>query len=319
MFDFLVGVPDSTLAGLGGIIAANEGNAVGLAVGYHLATGKTPVVYMQNSGLWNALNPITSLVIPYRIPMTLLISDRGGLPQHEVDNAECLQVLLSLGFSLFQIDNKKDLFDVSEKEKGCLSAVIIPDGMFSVTQQPNTDREKTIQRILTEIPEDSIIVSATGKISRELYELRGDRHEKDFLCIGGMGHCIQVAAGIAMQKPNRQVICLDGDGSVLMHLGGLATVAQMRLPNLTHIMLNNGAHDSVGGCPTVALDIWFEMIVKGMGYKYAREVKAGKGPWFVELFVSKGARPDLGRPTETPEELKTLFMENMNEDCNSRF
>jgi phosphonopyruvate decarboxylase len=314
MFDFLVGVPDSTLAGLGGIIAANEGNAIGLAVGYHLATGKTPVVYMQNSGLWNAMNPITSLVIPYRIPMTLLISDRGGLPQHEVDFRTSIDALMSTGFSLFHIDTKKDLFDVSEEEKGKLSVVIIPDEMFKTDQSENTDREKTIERILAEAPPDSVFVSATGKISRELYELRGDRHEKDFLCIGGMGHCLQVAAGIAMQRPNRQVICLDGDGSVLMHLGGLAVVAQMGLQNLTHIMLNNGAHDSVGGSPTVALDLDFKQITEGMGYKYSRKPKFGDGPWFCEEFVSQGARADLVRPEDLSKE---SFMEYLNEDSHS--
>jgi len=317
MFDFLVGVPDSTLAGLGGIVAANEGSAIGLAIGYHLATGKTPVVYMQNSGLWNAMNPITSLVIPYGIPMTLLISDRGGLPQHEIDFGMSTEVLMSAGFSLFHIDTKKDLFDVSEEEKGKLSAVVIPDGMFKTDQKENTDREKTIERILSEAPPDSIFVSATGKISRELYELRGDRHEKDFLCIGGMGHCLQVAAGIAMQKPNRRVVCLDGDGSVLMHLGGLAVVAQMRLRNLTHIMLNNGSHDSVGGCPTVALDLDFRYITGGMGYLYSTELKFENGPWFCEQFVSSGARADLGRPKEQPGKLKNIFMENLNEDSHN--
>jgi phosphonopyruvate decarboxylase len=189
-----------------------------------------------------------------------------------------------------------------------------------------TTREDALERVLAGLPSEAAVVSTTGRISRELDELRargGRGASADFLMVGSMGRASQIALGIALAKPDRLVVCLDGDGAVLMHMGGLATIGSMKPPRLVHIVFNNGAHESVGGHPTAAFDIDLTAIARGCGYRVAvgpiseRERIAAElepllhttGPCFLELRVASGSRSDLGRPRESPSDNKTSFME----------
>ncbi len=189
-------------------------------------------------------------------------------------------------------------------------------------------REETIQKVASNIEDNACIVSTTGMISRELFEARtawSQGHERDFLTVGAMGHASQIALGIALQKPERRVYCFDGDGASIMHMGNMAITASMKCKNYVHIVFNNGAHDSVGGQPTVGLKIDFCAIAQAVGYKAAysvetmealeaklAEFKNAEGPVFLQICVKKGNRKDLGRPTTTPIQNKEAFMEFLN-------
>jgi len=367
--EFFTGVPDSLLKSFcacitdrfnneNHIIAANEGAAVALACGYHLATGKIPLVYMQNSGIGNAVNPLLSLTDSdvYKIPAILLIGWRGepgvkdepqhvkqgkitclmldtmGIPYTVVsDNHDELEKQLCIMYEHFSENNspyalvvKKDVFSEYKKQ-----TVSVQEEKLPLT------REKAIEEIIcySSLP-DEIFVSTTGMASRELFELRdrlNHNHDKDFLTVGSMGHVSQIALGIALQKPDRLVTCLDGDGSLLMHMGSLVITGSRKPRNFRHIVLNNGAHDSVGGQPTAGLQIDIPAIVKACGYtkafcvKTSEELKAAlleadkdkrNGPVLIEIRVRKGARADLGRPFLNPLENKKIFMENLNKNCN---
>jgi len=352
---FFAGVPDSllknfcayvtdTAADEDHFISANEGSAVGLAAGYHLATGKIPMVYMQNSGLGNAVNPLLSLVDPdvYGIPLVLLVGWRGepGVhdePQHKKQGKVTLSLLETMGipFSVMA-DNEADLKrQVADcylhiaKNNSPYAFVVKKDIFAPYTLQKKEDakaelgREEAIERVLLASGESDIFVSTTGMASRELYELRekhGMTHEKDFLTVGSMGHASQIALSIALRKPARQVTCIDGDGATLMQMGGLTTIGTRKPENFKHIIINNGAHDSVGGQPTVALRIDLPGIAKAAGYAQVHSVRTKaeldsvlsrkeKGPIFVEVISAKGSRKDLGRPKESPAENKSVLME----------
>ena len=355
--NFFTGVPDSLLkhicayitdhiASNSHIVAANEGAAIGLAVGYHLATNKIPVVYMQNSGIGNSINPLLSLVDKevYNIPLLVLVGWRGepGVkdePQHIKQG----KVTIPL-FDSMRIKNQilsKDKSDFLQQLNVALEYIretnepfvfIIQKETFSdyKLQTPNNnalllDRETAIKIIVSSISKNDIVVSTTGMISRELFEYRdnmGESHEKDFLTVGSMGHASQIALGIALQKKARTVYCFDGDGAVLMHMGGLTTIGSIKPSNYIHVLFNNGAHDSVGGQPTVGFEVDFTKIALACGYKYALVVESAsslneviktvnemQGPVFLEVKVKKGARKDLGRPTITPIQNKDSFMD----------
>jgi len=357
--EFFSGVPDSLLKDIcayitdhvpasNHIIASNEGASVGLATGYHLGSGKVPLVYLQNSGLGNTVNPLLSLADPevYSIPMLVMIGWRGepGLkdePQHVkqgrvmIAMLDCLEVpyfTLSkdIGSSISELKKAHDL----AVEKKCPVALVVKKGVFdkytlqndSIPPQKMT-RELAIQCILKNLDSSDLIVSNTGKISREVFEYRestSQGHDKDFLTVGSMGHTSQIALGLAIQTKNRQVFCLDGDGSVLMHMGSLAINGQSGIKNFKHIVLNNGSHDSVGGQPTVAFQINIPAVAKACGYssvkrlddenslaKAVTEIRKIDGPLLLEVLVKKGARNDLGRPTTTPVENKLALMENL--------
>jgi len=355
--DFFTGVPDSLLKDICAyisdnapeerhIIAANEGASVGLAVGSYLASEKIPLVYMQNSGFGNTLNPLLSIAddAVYGIPMLLLIGWRGepGVkdePQH-VRQGEVSEALLkAMQISYQIIDQGSDIDKVLNKaletanEQGKPYALLVRKGTFEKyklkkdsTSSFPLDREGAVKLIVDRLGEKDIVVSTTGKTSREVFEHRaalGQSHEKDFLTVGAMGHTSSIAMGIAIEKPNRNIFCLDGDGSVIMHMGSLAINGMMKnLKNFKHIVINNGAHDSVGGQPTVGFDVDFVGVAKSNGYTLSQTASEvddienklealmnHSGRAFLEIKVNKGARENLGRPTKTPKENKAAFQE----------
>ena len=356
--DFYTGVPDSQLKALCNylmntygidqkhhIIAANEGNCTALAAGYHLATGKIPVVYMQNSGEGNIINPVASLLNDkvYAIPVVFIVGWRGepGIhdePQHIYQGEVTVKLLEDMNIKTFIIG--KDTTDdevasAMQKFKKILAdgkdvAFVIRKGALSYDEKAeyandNTmTREEIIQHIVN-VSRDNPIVSTTGKASRELFETRvtkGQSHKYDFLTVGSMGHSSSIALGVALNKPNTKVWCIDGDGAVLMHMGSMAVLGTNAPKNLIHIVINNGAHETVGGMPTVASKIDFVAIAKACGYPNAvsvdnfkdldAELEAAKSRnvlSFIEAKCSIGARADLGRPTTTAFENKKNFME----------
>lgn len=359
--DFFTGVPDSLLKNVcayitdnidsnHNIIAANEGGAMSLAAGHYLATGKPGVVYMQNSGEGNIINPLVSLVDKdvYDIPVLLVIGWRGcpGVhdePQHVKQGKVTLTLLETMDVPYTILSHEETAAAaqldkaIAEVKAGNIHALVIEKDTFELHKLQNvvknelsTSREFAIETVVKNIPADSVIVSTTGMISRELFEIRersGHGHEHDFLTVGSMGHASQIALGIALEKPDRRVYCFDGDGASIMHMGNMAIVAQQQLPNYTHIVFNNGAHDSVGGQPTVGLSIDFCGIAKALGYKdvisvsnaeQVEEVLKGfqqmDGPLFIEVRVRKGNRPGLGRPTTTPIQNKESLMKFLAED-----
>jgi len=351
--DFFTGVPDSLLKDFcayiadntsneKNIIAANEGNAIALAAGYHLATGKIGLVYMQNSGLGNTVNPLTSLVDKevYSIPMLLLIGWRGepGVkdePQHVKMGKTTLEILdvLRIPYKILDNDFEKIITEAKNHFEGNKTpfAIVVRKNSFEKYELKNKketsfelNREEALKIIVPLLNQKDIVVSTTGKTSRELFELREANkqgHEKDFLTVGSMGHSSSIALGIALEKPNRTVYCFDGDGALIMHMGVLSIIGQLKLKNFKHIVFNNFAHDSVGGQPTSSYNINIPEIAKANGYKEAFSVKTNKdienkikkikesvGPVLLEIKVNKGARKDLGRPTTTPIQNKKDFM-----------
>ena len=354
--DFFAGVPDSLLKNLcayitdnvpreQNIIAANEGNAVGLAAGYHLATGRTGCVYMQNSGEGNIVNPLLSLVDEdvYHIPMLLIIGWRGepGVhdePQHKKQGKVTLSLLETMGVPYAVLDENweqqlSQAVTTIQKTNG-VYALIVRKSTFADYQLQNQtfsslplSREEAIKMVVDMLYEDDIVVSTTGMISRELFEYREAKqqgHGADFLTVGSMGHASQIALGIALQKPDRRVFIFDGDGAILMHMGGMAIIGDYCPKNLVHIVFNNGAHDSVGGQPTVGLSINLPKIAEAVGYKTVmkaeneselcaaiRQLDVCEKTALVEICVHKGNRKDLGRPTTTPIQNKESFMHNL--------
>ena len=353
--DFYTGVPDSLLKNLcayitdhadaqHNIIAANEGGAMGLAVGHYLATGQIPVVYMQNSGEGNIINPLASLTDPdvYNIPVLLIIGWRGkpGVhdePQHVKQGKVTTGLLNVMGIDYTVLSKEEDKAEAQIKKavefmqltKQCYALVIEKDTFDAYTLQNvekndlSMSREEAIQTVAAALGEKDCIVSTTGMISRELFEYRtskGEGHERDFLTVGSMGHASQIALGIAIAKPERKIWCFDGDGASIMHMGAMAIVANKAPQNYIHVVFNNGAHDSVGGQPTVGLKIDLPAIAKAVGYKSVCSVASkdelqqqltnlGEAPVFLEVKVKKGNRKDLGRPTTTPIQNKEALME----------
>lgn len=355
--DFYTGVPDSQLKALCNclmntygidkkhhIIAANEGNCTALAAGYHLATGRVPVVYMQNSGEGNIINPVASLLNDkvYAIPMIFVIGWRGepGIhdePQHIYQGEVTVKLMEDMDIRTFIIGKDTTDEEVSAAmedfrkllSQGKQVAFIVRKGALKYDEpveykNDNTMlREEIIQHIADAAGEDPI-VSTTGKASRELFETRSARaqsHKYDFLTVGSMGHSSSIALGVALNKPDKRIWCIDGDGAVLMHMGSMAVLGANAPENLIHIVINNGAHETVGGMPTVASKLDLVSIAKACGYPNAvsvdsfealdRELEAAKSRHqlsLIEVKCSIGARDDLGRPTTTALENKENFM-----------
>ncbi len=355
--DFYTGVPDSQLKALCNylmntygidknhhVIAANEGNCTALAAGYHLATGKVPVVYMQNSGEGNIINPVASLLndAVYAIPVLFIIGWRGepGVhdePQHVYQGKVTCKLLEDMDIAYSVIDKETDIDDIcaSMKEyrelfaQGKSAAFVVKKGALSYDEKViyKNDYEMSREEIIRHIvkyTDDDIIVSTTGKASRELFEIReanGQDHSRDFLTVGSMGHSSSIAMGIAINKPQARVWCIDGDGAVLMHMGSMALMGSNKLTNMIHIVINNGAHETVGGMNTVADDIDLTGVAKACGYpnavcvdsyedlnKALEEAKNKKELSFIEVKCAIGARDDLGRPTTTARENKEALM-----------
>ena len=354
--EFYAGVPDSLLKNVcayitdnidakHNIITANEGAAVALAAGYHLATGNIGAVYMQNSGEGNVINPLASLTDKevYNIPILLIIGWRGrpGLhdePQHVKQGKITTGILNVMGINYEVLSKEEDKASHqidkavnSIKATGEAFALVIEKDTFDTytlqhvkeNNLPMT-REDAIQTIAASIEANDVIVSTTGMISRELFEYRSamsEGHERDFLTVGSMGHASQIALGIALEKPERRIWCFDGDGACIMHMGSMAVVASLAPQNLVHVVFNNGAHDSVGGQPTVGLQIDFPGVAKSVNYKNVfstsskdalrqslKDIAGMEGPIFLEVKVKKGNRKDLGRPTTTPIQNKDALM-----------
>lgn len=355
-FEFFTGVPDSQLKPLcnwlmcrygisnNHVIAANEGNAVALAAGYHLATGKVPVVYMQNSGEGNIINPVASLMNEkvYGIPCLFIIGWRGepGVydePQHVYQGEVTVKLLEDMDIKSFVISKETTETDINIVMKefdelfaqGKQAALIVKkgtlefDGKVKYKNENTMLREEIIRHIVAVSGEDTVI-STTGKTSRELFEIREanqQAHGHDFLTVGSMGHSSSIAMGIALQKPDKKIWVIDGDGSVLMHMGSMALLGANKLENMIHIVINNGAHETVGGMPTVAGKIDLVKIAEGCGYPYAVcvddfekldkvlvDAKKACRLSFIEIKSAIGAREDLGRPTLTAKENKENFM-----------
>lgn len=355
---FFAGVPDSRLASLctvlqetlpkeRHIIAANEGNALGLAIGHYLATAEPALVYMQNSGLGNAVNPLTSLADRevYSIPMLLVIGWRGSPgekdePQHIKQGriSDSLLELLEIPYAVLTAETclKTTLDSLCSKMLTNSSpvALLVKDGAFAPEKRENgpanpacaLTREAAIAALLEAARPEDCILATTGKTGRELFELRVLRQDgqQDFLCVGGMGHCSSIALGAALARPGKRFICLDGDGAMLMHLGALGIIGTVRPQNFVHILLNNQCHESVGGQPTCVAGLDLGAIAKACGYpsctrakdqddikKIFTAMQNEAGPHFLEILVGGKARSELGRPTESPARNKAQFMQHL--------
>ena len=357
--DCFAGVPDSLLKNIcayitdhfdaaHNIIAANEGAAVGLAAGHYLATGQPACVYMQNSGEGNIINPLASLTDQevYNIPVLLLIGWRGRPGVHDepqyVKQGKVTTGLLNVMGVNYEVLSKEEDKAAKQIEKSAKAlankevfALVIEKDTFEDYKLQNVEvndltmsREEAIQTVAAALGEKDCIVSTTGMISRELFEYRAamnQGHERDFLTVGSMGHASQIALGIALAQPERRVWCFDGDGAAIMHMGSMAIVANKAPKNYVHVVFNNGAHDSVGGQPTVGLKIDLPAVATAVGYKAAISVSSKEGlekelstlnsqlstlggPILLEVQVRKGNRKDLGRPTTTPIQNKEALM-----------
>ena len=353
------GVPDSLLKNLcayitdnsdpaHNIIAANEGAAVGIAAGHYLATGEVPVVYMQNSGIGNAVNPLMSLADEkvYSIPVLLIIGWRGepGVhdePQHVKQGEVTLPLLdaMQIPYVILPEEDQAAMTAVQMMVNDCKKlskphAIVIRKntfGKYKLQKEAVNDyplsREEAMTRLVEAIDPDSMIVSTTGKLSRELFELReslGQGHGNDFLTVGSMGHSSSIALGIALEKPDRKIFCFDGDGAFIMHMGAISNIGALSPKNLVHVVFNNGAHESVGGQPTLGFGIDICSVARACGYKEALTVSTAEeftalssrintleGPVMIELRVRIDSRDNLGRPTTTPAENKQAFMKNL--------
>jgi phosphonopyruvate decarboxylase len=355
---FFAGVPDSLLKDFCAyvndhtpadrhVITANEGGAIALAMGRHLATGEVALVYMQNSGLGNTVNPITSLAAPavYGIPMVLVVGWRGepgkkDEPQHVHMGRVTRDTLEAIGVPHVVLPVEAEAAEavVAEaleraRRESSPVALVVRKGSFESYQPTNLvadryamTREQAIEAMVDALPDDAAVVSTTGKPSRELFEVRAARGQphRDFLTVGGMGHASQIALGAALGRDERPLYCLDGDGAVLMHLGGLSTIGTLAPKNFKHVVVNNGAHDSVGGQPTVGFEVDLCAVAMACGYRRAvcvsepdslkaalAQLRDEPGPAMVEVRVCKGGRADLGRPTMTPQDLKRAIMDDL--------
>ena len=355
--DFFTGVPDSFLKDFCAyasdntpeerhIIAANEGNAVAIAAGYHLGTGRLPLVYMQNSGLGNAVNPLLSLCDPeiYAIPMLILVGWRGepGLQdavQHVKDGRIQLDLLKTMEIPYEIISEDDD--DIKEKVRNGIEValnetrpfvIVVKKGTFipynKVASEDDENpllREEALEIILGKLKEGDVVVSTTGYTSREIFEIRekkGQLHRQDFLTVGSMGHCSSIALGIAIARPEKNVICIDGDGALIMHMGSLSTIGMLKRKNFKHILINNKVHESVGGQRNAAKYIDIPALIRANGYnnvysawdrdeliaRFDKFVNS-EGPSFLEIHVRPGVRRELGRPGTGPREDKQLFMD----------
>ncbi len=359
--EFFAGVPDSVLKEFllvlsckipaeRHVICANEGGAIALAAGYYLASGKLPLVYMQNSGLGNAVNPLLSLCDSgvYGIPIFLLLGWRGqpgtsDEAHHQPMGAATLALLdcMKISYRVMDASSREISANVIEElgiraiESRCPVALIFAKGSFAkaankieanISSNAELSREEAIEICLELLPKNTVLVASTGMTSRQLYESRNCRqesHSLDFLNPGAMGHASLISLGLALERPERRVACLDGDGALIMHMGSLVSIGKMHPANLMHIVFNNGVHDSVGGQETGALDIEIAKIAKSCGYSDARrccsasELKkaiehalVNKGPYLIEVLIKPGSKPGLGRPEANFEKQKLDFMQS---------
>lgn len=350
--EFFTGVPDSYLNGFCNylldhisndkhVIAVNEGNAIGIACGYYFSTNTVPLVYMQNSGMGNILNPIVSLAdkYVYQVPMILLIGWRGepgtgDHPQHKTQGEITPKLLEMLDIPYVIAKDDDELLEKQTRwaaqtagAKKCPVAIIGSKGVFAGTKKSNIkdesypmSREEAIEIVLDSLPKDTIYIATTGRVTRELYFLRERRkesHKYDFLNVGSMGHASSVALGIALADRSRKVVCLDGDSAALMHMGAFTMVSKINVPNMVHIVLNNGAHESVGGQPSAGHKVNFTEIAHGSGYETPGApvtseeelmntlgiLRTSEKPFFIDVRIHKGLKGELPPLNISHEEL----------------
>lgn len=357
--DFFTGVPDSSLKSFTAlitdcseegehIVAANEGSAIAMGIGKYLATGKIPFIYMQNSGLGNAVNPLLSLAdeMVYKIPMLIMVGWRGepgkkDEPQHKKQGLVTLTMLEAMQIPYHILDeNEERALDQIElatliAQKNSKPFVLIARPSLFKEYKSNKEktrsfelvREEALKVVVDHLTDEDIVISTTGKLSRELFEYREElqqNHNKDFLTVGGMGYSSSIALGIALAEKNRRIFCLDGDGAMLMHTGALSNIGHLSPQNYFHIVFNNGAHESVGGQPTLGFEVDFLQIAKAFNYKTTiraeshrelcqalNSIKSLHGPILLEIRVDINSRKNLGRPTIQPAENKIHFMNNL--------
>ena len=356
---FFTGVPDSllkefcacvttTLKPEDHLIAANEGASVGLAIGHYLGTGSLPLVYLQNSGLGNTVNPLMSLASPavYGTPMLLMLGWRGepgkkDEPQHVHQGRVMIKLLEDMDLPVVVLSD--DILEAEVQTKAAAQkahdisgpvALVVKKNTFDKYSAPKAEadlpmgREEAIIAAAEVLEDNAAVICTTGMPSRELFEFRARNeagHHRDFLTVGGMGHASQIALGLAMAQPARPVYCFDGDGAALMHMGSMAITGQSKAKNLIHLVFNNGVHGSVGGQPTVGFKIDMPQIATACGYVTAKRVttkedlqksiissKLTDGVTFIEVRVRPGNRADIGRPTSTPAENKMAMMKFLN-------
>ena len=352
---FFTGVPDSLLKDFcacitqtvkreHNIIAANEGSSVGLAIGHYIGTGSLPLVYLQNSGLGNIVNPLLSLASPeiYGIPMLLMLGWRGepgegDEPQHVHQGRVMVDILEDMGVPVFVLS--RDIVQAEMQTKAAVQkareisgpvAIVVRKNTFEKYIAPMTEihlpmgREEAIIAAAKTLEDNAAVICSTGMLSRELFEFRARNmagHHRDFLTVGGMGHASQIALGLAIAQPTRPIYCFDGDGAALMHMGSMAITGQSNAKNLIHIVFNNGVHGSVGDQPTVGFNIDFPSIAMACGYATAQSVKTNldlqneiiaarsvDGVTFIEVQVRPGNREVIGRPTSTPAQNRVSLM-----------
>lgn len=352
---FFTGVPDSllkefcacvtvTLKPEDHLISANEGAAVGLAIGHYIGTGSLPLVYLQNSGLGNVVNPLLSLASPevYGTPMLLMLGWRGepgkkDEPQHVHQGRVMAKMLEDMDLPFVVLS--EDMVEAEVQTKAAAQqardingpvALVVKKNTFDKYAAPEVEadlplgREEAIIAAAETLEDNAAVICTTGMPSRELFEFRARNeagHDRDFLTVGGMGHASQIALGLAMSQPARPIYCFDGDGAVLMHMGSMAITGQSNAKNLIHLVFNNGVHGSVGGQPTVGFNINMPKIAIACGYASAQRVtnkkglhsaitmaRATDGVSFIEVQVRPGNRADIGRPTSTPEQNKVAMM-----------
>jgi phosphonopyruvate decarboxylase len=352
---FFTGVPDSLLKEFCAcvtvslkpedhVIAANEGASVGLAIGHYIGTGSLPLVYLQNSGLGNTVNPLLSLASPevYGTPMLIMLGWRGepgkkDEPQHVHQGRVMVKMLEDMDLPVVVLSD--DIAEAEAQTKAAAQqardingpvALVVKKGTFDKFAAPKAEadlpmgREEAIMAAAETLEDNAAVICTTGMPSRELFEFRARNnagHHRDFLTVGGMGHASQIALGLAMAQTDRPVYCFDGDGAALMHMGSMAITGQSGAKNLIHLVFNNGVHGSVGGQPTVGFDIDMPTIATACGYATAQRVttkedlqsaiaaaRATDGVTFIEVQVRPGNRADIGRPTSTPAQNKVAMM-----------
>ena len=351
--DFYSGVPDSLMSEFSKslhfdydnknhVIAANEGTALGISMGYHLSSEKIPLIYMQNSGLGNFVNPYTSLVHKdiYDIPFVLLVGWRGepGIqdePQHIFQGKITLELLNLLEINYVTVDEHTDLYFLINKIKESIDsdkpiAVVVRKNTFEKDKRvfennlSLPERKKALKKIINIFGDQTVFISTTGKLSRELYELRKNSGNlsNDLYVVGGMGHASSIAYGITQNLSDSTVVCLDGDGALLMHMGALGIIGQSNLKNFVHIIFNNSSHESVGGQPNIYKHIDVKELAKSFGYKQIiitddieelshLNTSNLNGPVFIDIKVQNYSDRNLLRPDKTPKENKNNFMKKV--------
>lgn len=358
--NFFTGVPDSLLNDFclhlvnnvpdyQHVMAANEGNAIGIATGYHLATGEIPVVYMQNSGVGNATNPLLSLTQKdvYSIPLILVIGWRGDPSitdhaQHKKQGELTPVLMKDMDIPYEILDSDETVIEkfawAAQKAREISSPVALIAKKAILTQKEKKqeyadstlmNREEAISAVLDVFGENAIYLATTGRATRELHEqitAHGLSHELEFLNVGAMGHLSSIGLGMAVGAPNKRIVVFDGDAAAVMHMGSLATNGRYQPQNLIHIVLNNGVNESVGGQKSSGQVIDLTSVARACKYNTVetfvstkeelqsavKELDAQCGLAFIDVHVRQGIRKDMPKLGINHKEAKEALMKYLN-------